>query len=289
MIVNTCRECGQKFTPTRRGAQGRAQAHCSRSCASAAKVREGEAVRPICLVEGCDRKSRTIKPGMCDGHTSRARAGKPVEGPLQSRRKPGSYFTSETCMVENCERNTRRQTSEGESLCGAHYDRLRLGKPMDAPIRQLRRDWPETCLVEGCDRPSKKRSNGRVMGNGGHCPAHSSRKRRGQDLTTPIKVQAPKGSGYVNSSGYVVVRVNGRQMVEHRAVMEQHLGRPLWPDENVHHVNGIRDDNRLDNLELWSTSQPAGQRVPDKVAHALKMLERYAPECLAKSAEQAVA
>jgi hypothetical protein len=47
--------------------------------------------------------------------------------------------------------------------------------------------------------------------------------------------------------------------------MEEILGRPLEPNENVHHVNGVRDDNRPENLELWLTSQPSGQRVRDLV------------------------
>jgi hypothetical protein len=63
--------------------------------------------------------------------------------------------------------------------------------------------------------------------------------------------------------------------------MEQHLGRELTADENVHHKNGVRGDNNLENLELWNTSQPAGQRPADKVEYAKAILRLYEPEALA--------
>ena len=66
--------------------------------------------------------------------------------------------------------------------------------------------------------------------------------------------------------------ISGKQIAEHRVVMEQMLGRPLREGENVHHVNGLRWDNRPENLELWSKKQPPGQRVVDKVAWAIEFL-----------------
>lgn len=60
--------------------------------------------------------------------------------------------------------------------------------------------------------------------------------------------------------------------------MEQMIGRPLLPHENVHHLNGVRHDNRPENLELWSTMQPTGQAVTDKVRFAWEIIALYDPE-----------
>lgn len=83
---------------------------------------------------------------------------------------------------------------------------------------------------------------------------------------------------YVNDQGYAVRSRNGKPETQHRVVMEQILGRKLRREENVHHINGVRDDNRIDNLELWNTSQPAGQRVQDKLAWAYEIIELYGRE-----------
>jgi hypothetical protein len=57
--------------------------------------------------------------------------------------------------------------------------------------------------------------------------------------------------------------------------MSENLKRPLNKFENVHHKNGNRQDNRIINLELWNTMQPAGQRIEDKLKYAKQIIQLY--------------
>jgi len=91
-----------------------------------------------------------------------------------------------------------------------------------------------------------------------------------------LPYRAPKGTGFTNKQGYRVVSDgNGGKIKEHRLVMEKFLNRKLLPEENVHHKNGDRTDNRLENLELWNTNQPPGKRIEDLIKYAKEILELY--------------
>ena len=214
-----------------------------------------------CSIDGCHRAH--YARGWCGMHYKRwLRGGSPVRGERPS-----------TCGVATCER-----PAKSRGWCHAHYQRWRNTGDVRAHV-PLRAAGP--CSVDGCDRQRYARDL---------CNTHYRRFLATGDARPDDPIRIVTGEGW-NNHGYWVVPVPAderwladgeRRMAEHRLVMARALDRPLYSDEVVHHRNGDRTDNRLVNLELWTTSHPSGQRVDDKVRFALRILRRYAPGLLAE-------
>lgn len=188
-------------------------------------------------------------------------------------------MTTRLCSVKGCS-----DPHYARGWCAHHYHaNWRHGDPLHPQVRRRERSLQRyakgvTCQVAECLVPVLAR---------GLCKKHYARQRAHGDPA--VVLRGPNGRGSVKR-GYVYLTIGGRageRVLAHRHIMAESLGRALLPGETVHHKNGVRSDNRLVkghelhcpatccNLELWSTSQPFGQRVTDKLAWAKEIIRLY--------------
>lgn len=140
----------------------------------------------------------------------------------------------------------------------------------------------QQCRRDDCSEPVRLNRAGYSMG---YCEPHCRNKRS----RTPDKETFEGTDGYpayVSKGGYVRLMIPGAEATpEHRYVMQKHIGRSLVRGETVHHKNGDRSDNRLENLELWAHSHPYGQRVTDLIPYFVEFHRDAITKALKESEE----
>lgn len=177
----------------------------------------------------------------------------------------------EYCKVDGC-----KLPFHAKGYCRTHYYRMTKYGSTDAPLKKPKRYKSDICnVVLRNGEPCKNRRSSLGM-----CASHYSKFYK---YGSPYEDRSQKP----NKDNYRVVyapdhpnSMRNGFILEHRLVMSNHIGRKLEDHENVHHINGDRKDNRIENLEIWHVGQPAGQRVADKVEWAIELLKLYAPEKL---------
>lgn len=172
------------------------------------------------------------------------------------------------CLVETCD----RPGPFVRDLCSFHY--RRLCQHNQEMIDLVPSYVLKFCKKEDCDRP---------LSSNGLCDMHWKRWVKYGDADHRARAAKDQGDWVLQPNGYMRANRPSHpnssrtgQISQHTYVMSKHLGRPLTPNESIHHKNGIRHDNRLENLELWSSkTHKPGQRVTDMVEFARSILDQY--------------
>lgn len=234
---------------------------------------------PPCKVGGCEKTAQGGSHGFCHTHYMAVRRGRYDQASgaaLRSAKRVASYGTGARCLVPECGCRPK-----GRGLCVKHYQQWEAGQTWPgvavpaAEGKSLEAYSPTACC---CVTACLKRPVNRSM-----CSKHAQQREAGiiDAHGEPLRPLMARGrqhkegpvldpSGYlrvVAPEGYQGKTIDGR-VLEHRLVMEQHLGRLLYGRDSpyyeiVHHKDGNKQNNEISNLELREHKEhPPGHVAP---------------------------
>jgi hypothetical protein len=217
----------------------------------------------------------------------RGRLDKATGAALRPAKRVRSYGPGARCVVHGCGRRPKAR-----ALCIMHYNQFVDGKDLGVELAGdsfVKTVYPPTacCILPGCaNRPV----------NRWMCSKHTQQREAGiiSEQGEPLRPLMPnkgpkrKDGSIIDGAGYALVmppsgyqgKTRQGRVLEHRLVMEQKLGRLLERWEIVHHKNGVKPDNRPENLELMTQREhpPAHEYTLEQAELALNALQQNDPE-----------